>query len=186
MEQKKIFNNIRKLTAYGILTGLVPEEDKIYTINRLLELFQLQEIDDCEEEENVCVEDLEGILAEMLDYAYEAGLMEENSVVYRDLFDTKIMGMLVARPSEVIRTFRALYAEDPKKATEYYYKFSCDTDYIRRYRIKKDKKVDRFHRIWRSGYYNQSLQAGEGSKGYCSSQECEAVKLSEVSALPRK
>ena len=140
MEQKKIFNNIRKLTAYGILTGLVPEEDKIYTINRLLELFQLQEIDDCEEEENVCVEDLEGILAEMLDYAYEAGLMEENSVVYRDLFDTKIMGMLVARPSEVIRTFRALYAEDPKKATEYYYKFSCDTDYIRRYRIKKDKK----------------------------------------------
>ena len=53
MEQKKIFNNIRKLTAYGILTGLVPEEDKIYTINRLLELFQLQEIDDCEEEENV-------------------------------------------------------------------------------------------------------------------------------------
>ena len=140
MEQKKIFDNIRKLTAYGILTGLVPEEDKIYTINRLLELFQLQEIDDCEEEENVCVEDLEGILTEMLDYAYEAGLMEENSVVYRDLFDTKIMGMLVARPSEVIRTFRALYAEDPKKATEYYYKFSCDTDYIRRYRIKKDKK----------------------------------------------
>ena len=140
MEQKKIFDNIRKLTAYGILTGLVPEEDKIYTINRLLELFHLQEIDDSEEEINVCVEDLEGILAEMLDYAYEAGLMEENSVVYRDLFDTKIMGMLVARPSEVIRTFRALYAEDPKKATEYYYKFSCDTDYIRRYRIKKDKK----------------------------------------------
>ena len=140
MEQKKIFDNIRKLTAYGILTGLVPEEDKIYTINRLLELFQLQEIDDSEEEVCVSVEDLEEILAEMLDYAYEAGLMQENSVVYRDLFDTKIMGMLVARPSEVIRTFRALYAENPKKATEYYYKFSCDTDYIRRYRIRKDKK----------------------------------------------
>ena len=140
MEQKKIFDNIRKLTAYGILTGLVPEEDKIYTINRLLELFQLQEIDDSEEEVCVSVEDLGGILAEMLDYAYEAGLMQENSVVYRDLFDTKIMGMLVARPSEVIRTFRALYAENPKKATEYYYKFSCDTDYIRRYRVKKDLK----------------------------------------------
>ena len=140
MEQKKIFDNIRKLTAYGILTGLVPEEDKIYTINRLLELFQLQEIDDSEEEVCASVVDLEGILAEMLDYAYEAGLMQENSVVYRDLFDTKIMGMLVARPSEVIRTFRALYAENPKKATEYYYKFSCDTDYIRRYRIRKDKK----------------------------------------------
>ena len=140
MEQKKIFDNIRKLTAYGILTGLVPEEDKIYTINRLLELFQLQEIDDCEEEENVCVEDLEGILAEMLDDAYEAGLMEENSVVYRDLFDTKIMSLLVPRPSEVISKFNELYKKDKKAATDYFYTLSCDSKYIRRYRIKKDLK----------------------------------------------
>ena len=86
------------------------------------------------------MEDLEAILSAMLDYAYEAGLMEENSVVYRDLFDTKIMSVLLPRPSEVIRKFRELYKEDPGKATDYYYKFSCDTDYIRRYRIKKDRK----------------------------------------------
>ena len=86
------------------------------------------------------MEDLEAILSAMLDYAFEAGLMEENSVAYRDLFDTKIMSVLLPRPSEVIRKFRELYKEDPGKATDYYYKFSCDTDYIRRYRIKKDRK----------------------------------------------
>ena len=140
-----IQTEIRKLVQYGLLTGLVPEEDKIYTINRLLELFGMEELQDLDEDalaevENTGVEDLEAILSAMLDYAYEAGLMEENSVVYRDLFDTKIMSVLLPRPSEVIRKFRELYKEDPGKATDYYYKFSCDTDYIRRYRIKKDRK----------------------------------------------
>lgn len=140
-----IQTEIRKLVQYGLLTGLVPEEDKIYTTNRLLELFGLLELQDLDEDalvevENTGVEDLEAILSAMLDYAFEAGLMEENSVVYRDLFDTKIMSVLLPRPSEVIRKFRELYKEDPGKATDYYYKFSCDTDYIRRYRIKKDRK----------------------------------------------
>ncbi len=140
-----IQTEIRKLVQYGLLTGLVPEEDKIYTINRLLELFGMEELQDLDEDalaevENTGVEDLEAILSAMLDYAFEAGLMEENSVAYRDLFDTKIMSVLLPRPSEVIRKFRELYKEDPGKATDYYYKFSCDTDYIRRYRIKKDRK----------------------------------------------
>ncbi|MBD5500910.1 MAG: UDP-glucose--hexose-1-phosphate uridylyltransferase [Lachnospiraceae bacterium] len=135
-----ILDDIRKLTAYGILTGLVPEEDEIYTINRLLELFHLDEMEDAKEPVNVSEKDLEKILERMLDYAYEEGLMEENSVVYRDLFDTKIMSTLLPRPSEVIRKFRELYAKDPKEATDFYYKFSCDSDYIRRYRISKDMK----------------------------------------------
>lgn len=140
-----IQTEIRKLVQYGLLTGLVPEEDKIYTINRLLELFGMEELQDLDEDalaevENTGVEDLEAILSAMLDYAFEAGLMEENSIAYRDLFDTKIMSVLLPRPSEVIRKFRELYKEDPGKATDYYYKFSCDTDYIRRYRIKKDRK----------------------------------------------
>ena len=135
-----ILDDIRKLTAYGILTGLVPEEDEIYTINRLLELFHLDEMEDAKEPVNVSEKDLEKILERMLDYAYEEGLMEENSVVYRDLFDTKIMSTLLPRPSEVIRKFRELYEKDPKKATDFYYKFSCDSDYIRRYRISKDMK----------------------------------------------
>ena len=134
-----IQDDIRQLTAYGIKTGLVLKEDEIYTINRLLEIFELDEL--AEPTEDMPEEpDLEMILQRMLDYAYEKGILAENSVVYRDLFDTKIMSVLMPRPSEVIRTFRALYQESPRKATDYYYKLSCDSDYIRRYRIKKDRK----------------------------------------------
>ena len=131
---------IRKLTAYGILTGLVPKEDEVYTINRLLELFGLEELEDASQPVDVSVEELPEILEGMLDYAYETGLMEENGVVYRDLFDTKIMSVLLPRPSEVIRKFEELYRESPRQATDFYYKFSSDSDYIRRYRIKKDMK----------------------------------------------
>lgn len=136
---------IRKLVVYGLKTGLVPEEDKIYTTNRLLELFELDELADIDEQkeqeiENTAVEDLESILSEMMDYAFEKGILKENGVVYRDLFDTKIMSLLMPRPSEVIRTFKEYYEQDPQKATDYYYKLSCDSDYIRRYRIKKDMK----------------------------------------------
>lgn len=131
---------IRKLTAYGVMTGLVPGEDEIYTINRLMELFGLEEMEDAQEPVTVREEELPEILSGMLDYAYEAGLMAENGVVYRDLFDTKIMSMLLPRPSEVIRRFGELYKKSPVEATDFYYKFSCDSDYIRRYRIKKDMK----------------------------------------------
>ncbi|MDE7231976.1 MAG: UDP-glucose--hexose-1-phosphate uridylyltransferase, partial [Lachnospiraceae bacterium] len=86
------------------------------------------------------VEELPTVLGAMLDYDYEQGIMTENSIVYRDLFDTKIMSQLVPRPSEVIRTFQEKYEKDPKEATDYFYKLSQDTDYIRRYRIKKDQK----------------------------------------------
>ena len=140
---------IKKLTEYGIVTGLLTEDDRIYTINRLLELFDLDEIEsDTDlingesgaETAGVTAQDLEGILAEMLDYAYEKGIMPENDIVHRDLFDTRIMGLLTPRPSEVIGKFRTLYAKSPKEATDFYYKFSQDTDYIRRYRIAKDMK----------------------------------------------
>ena len=83
--------------------------------------------------------ELESTLAEILDYACENGLLED-SIVYRDLFDTRIMGLLTPRPHEVIRTFQELYAKSPKEATNAYYKFSQDTDYIRRYRIARDRK----------------------------------------------
>jgi UDPglucose--hexose-1-phosphate uridylyltransferase len=83
---------------------------------------------------------LEGILAEMLDYAAENGLIPENTITYRDLFDTKIMGLLVPRPSDVIKEFKRRYNNSPVEATDYFYELSCDTDYIRRYRIKKDLK----------------------------------------------
>ena len=135
-----IQKNIRELVQYGLLTGLIEEADKIYTTNRLLELFGLDELEESQEKLEIAVDDLERILGEMLDYAYEKGILSENGVVYRDLFDTKIMSMLVPRPSEVIGTFQEKYERDSKEATDYFYKLSQDTDYIRRYRIKKDQK----------------------------------------------
>lgn len=131
---------VRKLTQYGIVTGLLTEADRIYTENRLLELFDLDELEETDTNVSVQEEDLESILGEMLDYAYEKGVMPENDILHRDLFDTKIMGLLTPRPSEVIGKFRGLYEKSPKEATDFYYKFSQDTDYIRRYRIAKDKK----------------------------------------------
>ena len=84
---------------------------------------------------------LEDILKEMLDYAAEKGMLAADSVVYRDLFDTKIMGLLMPRPSEVIKKFYDLYKEvSPEAATDYYYNLSRNSDYIRRYRIARDKK----------------------------------------------
>ncbi len=135
-----IQKNINQLVAYGLQTGLIEEEDRIYTTNRLLELFGLDEPEEDGADAAMSVDELETVLGEMLDYAYEKGLMKENSVVYRDLFDTKIMSVLVPRPSEVIARFEELKKESPKAATDYFYKFSQDTDYIRRYRIKKDRK----------------------------------------------
>lgn len=137
---QQIGQDIKRLTAYGLKTGLIEKEDKIYTINRLLELFELDEIEDEGEEISMEEEELEEVLGRMMDYAVEKGIMKEDGIVYRDLFDTKIMSMLTPRPSEVIRRFRNLYEESPEKATDFYYKFSQDTDYIRRYRIRKDQK----------------------------------------------
>ncbi len=145
-----IQERILELTEYGLATGLVKPEDRRYTINRLLELFGLEELSDETAEafakrepmtQEQAEEALEGILAEMLDYAAQEGLMPENTITYRDLFDTKIMSMLVPRPSEVIAHFRELYRnESPRAATDFFYKLSRDTDYIRRYRIRKDVK----------------------------------------------
>lgn len=133
-----IQDDIRQLIAYGKKTGLVPCEDEIYTTNRLLELFELDELEEPSKGQEE--DELENILGRMLGYAYEKGILKENGVVYRDLFDTKIMSILMPRPSEVIKTFQTIYEESPRKATDFYYKFSCDSDYIRRYRIKRDMK----------------------------------------------
>ncbi len=144
-----IQENILKLVDYGLATGLIQPEDRQYTINRLLELFELDELEEAAAEahekepkmtQQTAEEALETILKEMMDYAHAQGILKEDSIVYRDLFDTKIMSLLVPRPSEVIGVFRRLYEEGAQKATDYFYKLSCDTDYIRRYRIKKDLK----------------------------------------------
>ena len=133
-----IFESIKKLVTYGLESGLIEESDRVYTTNRLLEALDLEEYDEpAEEFSNV---DLESTLKELLDYAVEKGLTE-NSIVYRDLFDTKLMGLLTPRPSEVDTKFWGLYNhQSAKVATDYFYKLSQDTDYIRRYRVKKDMR----------------------------------------------
>ena len=143
-----IREKIRELVNYGLLTGLVEPEDEVYTTNRLLELFELDGYGEpfgtcpafCKEERDRAVAALPKILEDMLDYAAQKGILKEDGVVYRDLMDTKIMGCLVGRPSEIIRRFWREYEKSPEAATDYFYRFSQDTDYIRRYRICRDEK----------------------------------------------
>ncbi len=141
-----IYDNIRALVKYGLDTGLVEKEDEIFTINRLLELFKLDEMEETEggnisgAAKSANGEALEKILGEMMDYAHEAGILPEDDITHRDLFDTKIMSMLMPRPGEVIRKFHELYEKSPREATDFFYKLSQDSDYIRRYRIVKDQK----------------------------------------------
>ena len=127
---------IDSLVSYAVRTGLAMEEDRRVLTNRLLDLLHLEDYSgdgrgDCE--------DLEQILAGILDYACQNGLCEDN-ITARDIFDTRLMGALTPMPREVIRTFRERYAQSPEAATDWYYRFSCDTDYIRRYRIAKDMR----------------------------------------------
>ncbi len=132
---------IAALVEYGLNCQLISLEDKIYTTNLILEALHLEDYEEPESGTEALQEiPLEEILKGICDYAYENGLIEENGVVYRDLFDTKIMNCLVPKPSDVIRSFNEKYARDPKEATDYYYKLSQDSDYIRRYRIEKDIK----------------------------------------------
>ena len=136
-----LYSLILRLVSYGLNTGLIEKEDTIYTINQLLDLYKMDEPDDSNAELTDDSEsNLEEILSGLLDYAYERNLIPENTVTYRDLFDVRIMSTMVKRPSEVIKEFWSNYNVSPVKATDYYYKFSRDTDYIRRYRVKKDLK----------------------------------------------
>ena len=132
----KIETYIDSLVAYAMNTGLAEPEDHQVLTNRLLDLLGKP---DYEPSEEPMTEDLEEILAGILAYAVENGLCDDG-ITAKDIFDTRIMGALTPMPREVIRTFWEKYAEDPVKATDWYYKFSCDTDYIRRYRIEKDMR----------------------------------------------
>ena len=130
--------SIANLVKYGLDCGLLPVEEKVYAVNQILEVLQLEEY--TEPEQELGDVDLEETLNELLDYAYESGILKENGIVYRDLFDTKLMNCLMPRPSQVIEQFKEKYAVSPEDATNYYYKLSQDSDYIRRYRVCKDIK----------------------------------------------
>ena len=127
---------ISELISYGLKYHLVHIDDKIYVINRLLELFEKSEFQWMDVE----ARQLDAILSDMNDYAVSHGLIEDDTTTNRELFDTKIMGILTPMPSVVRKLFQKKYIDSPKEATDFYYQFSQDTNYIRKERVAKDEK----------------------------------------------
>ena len=132
----KIETCIDSLVSYAMNRGLAEPVDHHVLTNRLLDILRKDDYEAADEPQS---EDLEEILAGILDYAVAHGLCEDN-ITARDIFDTRIMGAVTPMPREVVRTFEEKYAISPVEATDWYYRFSCDTDYIRRYRIAKDMR----------------------------------------------
>ena len=131
-----IDNAISKLATYALRTGLIEECDYTWAINSILDVLKLDSYTDPNQDWGEI--ELAPVLEELMDDAHARGVLTESSVVYRDLFDTELMGRLTPRPALVTNLFQKLYEKDPKKATDWYYKFSQDTNYIRRDRIAKD------------------------------------------------
>ena len=127
---------IYQLVSYALHTGLIEPCETTWAVNTLLDALKLDGFSGPAPADRPV--ELAPVLEALLDDAYARGVLEEDSVVYRDLFDSELMGRLTPRPAQVIGTFRALCQEDPEKATDWYYRFSQDTNYIRRDRIAKD------------------------------------------------
>ncbi len=127
---------ISKLVTYALRTGLIEACERTWAVNSVLDALHLDSYTDPGQEWGEI--DLAPVLEELLDDAYARGVLAENSVVYRDLFDTELMGRLTPRPAQVIEKFQTLYAQSPRAATDWYYKFSQDTNYIRTDRIARD------------------------------------------------
>ena len=131
-----LYGKIGALVEYGVKTGLIEPDDAIYTRNRLLEAFGE---DDWKEEPPAQYESLGALLDTLCDEAVSRGVIGDG-VTARDLFDTKLMGLLTMRPSAVNAKFKALYAQSPEKATDWFYRFCGDCNYIRRERVARDLK----------------------------------------------
>ncbi len=129
---------IAKLADYAEHAGLIAAYERTWAINTILDVLKLDSYTEPEHTWDPAGIELAPVLEELLDGAHARGVLAENSVVYRDLFDTEIMGRLTPRPAQVIEMFQTLCARDPKAATDWYYTFSQDTNYIRRDRIARD------------------------------------------------
>ena len=135
METMEVNVYIAALVQYGIDKKLIEPCDKAFITNQLLSALQLDSFEPAE----IRSFSLEQILKGLTDYAAAKGIISDD-ITSRDLFDTKLMGILTPLPREVRRKFAALYERNPEEATEWYYRFSQDTDYIRRYRVQKDMR----------------------------------------------
>lgn len=128
---------IKQLVNYGVSSGLIPENERVYSTNLLLEIYGKNNFSDPDISETSLP--LDEILNNLLDIAVDEGLIKD-SVTYRDLFDTKLMNCITPRPSQLQNRFWFLYETSPREATDFYYDFSQNTNYIRRDRIAKDLK----------------------------------------------
>ncbi|MDO4269070.1 MAG: UDP-glucose--hexose-1-phosphate uridylyltransferase, partial [Eubacteriales bacterium] len=172
-----VYDAIKKLVQYGLETGLITELDRNYAVNQILEALQMDEYEEPEAEYSGV--NLEETLKELLDEACSRGIIE-NSVVYRDLFDTKLMNCLMPRPSEVNRTFWDAYKnQGPQAATDYFYKLSQDSDYIRRYRVCRDQKW-----VTKTAYGDLDITINL-SKPEKDPKAIAAAKLAKQSGYPR-
>ena len=122
------------LIAYGLEKHLIEPADAVWCRNALLDLLGRT---DYTPGKPLPAVPLAEILAALTDNAVARGLCADDTTS-RDLFDTRLMGALTPRPSQVRRQFFDLYAQSPQAATDWYYAFSCDTNYIRRDRIARD------------------------------------------------
>ena len=129
-------NAIQALATYGLRKGLIQEADYTWAVNTLMDILRVEYYAPTEEAPQEI--DLPAVLTFLMDDAHARGVLPEDSITYRDLFDTRLMGALTPRPTQVVEHFRSLYAQDPKAATDWFYTFSQDTNYIRRDRIAKD------------------------------------------------
>ena len=127
---------VSKLAHYALQAGLIEESEYTWAVNTILDALKIDGYTEPGRDWGKI--ELAPVLEELLDDAHARGVLAENSVVYRDLFDTELMGRLMPRPAQVIEKFQALYAQSPKAATDWYYQFSQDTNYIRRDRIARD------------------------------------------------
>lgn len=132
---KELYRYIGELVNYGVDTGLISKLERGYAINLLLDIYK----EDSYEEVELREESLEDILKGLLDIAVKRGYIDDN-IVERDLFDTRLMNVITPRPAEVINKYEELFAKSPSLATDWFYKFCKDSDYIRRYRAAKDIK----------------------------------------------
>ena len=170
-------HQINRLIHFGLQHHLITEDDEIYAVNLLLDLFHLDSFtkEEINEELSVATD----ILEEMLNYATQKGLIEDN-ITERDLFDTRIMNCLMPRPSEVIQTFKKYYQEDEKKATTYFYDLSIASNYIRKTRT--DKNI-RFKQFYKYGDIEITINTRKRSKGNHEGKNNQSQWLSKMSSM---
>ena len=130
---------VSQLIEYAVRKNWIEDSDRIWASNRIIEALGADGFEGLVPVEGD-LPPVQDILDVLCAYAYEHGVIDGNSAAYSDLLDTKLMGLLVPRPSEIISLFSEKYDASPKEATDWYYEFSGDTNYIRRDRIAKDRK----------------------------------------------